>query len=118
MFVASVPVPLCVSLILLLLQLYVLTLFHISVIFYSVISIFYPSLLSLFLLIFKNPHLKICLERENMLKREREEKESEKNIDQLPFIHVQRGSNQNLVMCPDEESNLQPFSEWDNIPTN
>ena len=46
-------------------------------------------------------------------KRERE------NINQLPPICTPTGDrNGNLFKCPDQGSNPQPFSTWDNAPTN
>ena len=56
------------------------------------------------------------IEREREKERERET--CERNIDWLPCTHPNQGSNPNLGMCPDWESNLQPFSVQDYAPTN
>ena len=51
--------------------------------------------------------------------RGRETLRGERNIDWLPFVHAPtREKTYNLGMCPDLESNPQPFSLWDDAPTN
>ena len=51
---------------------------------------------------------------------ERERKEQrERNICQLPSVcTLTMGQTCNLGMCPDWESNPQPFGLWDDTPTN
>ena len=51
--------------------------------------------------------------------RERETWMWERNINRLPAISgPTRDGTQNLGVCPDQESNLQPFGIWDTAPTN
>ena len=46
-------------------------------------------------------------------------KEGERNIDWLPPVHgPTRDQTCNLGMCPDWETNLQPFDVWKDTPTN
>ena len=57
--------------------------------------------------------------RERGREREGEKRWCERNISQLPPVHTLTGDQTySLGMCFDQESNLQPFGEQDNAPTN
>ena len=51
--------------------------------------------------------------------REGKEEREERNIDQLPLTcALTTDRTCNPGMCPDRESNPQPFGLWDDAPTN
>ena len=56
--------------------------------------------------------------REKEEEREREKHQCERNIDQLPPVCDPSGDCTHNCMCPDWESNPQPFGIWDDAPTN
>ena len=67
-----------------------------------------------------NPHLKICLLLLERGRKERgRERETERNINQLPLVRTPiEDHTSHLRMCPDWESNPQCLGVWDNAPTN
>ena len=57
------------------------------------------------------------------MERERERKREKHNVREkhptLPPVHTPtRDRTHSLGMCPDQESNPQPFGVWENAPTN
>ena len=65
---------------------------------------------------FFTPHMRICL---LIWERERETLMWERNINQFPPMCTPTGYwTHNLGMCPEWDSNLQPFGVQDNVPIN
>ena len=90
--------------------------------------LFYFILYFIYSLIY-NPHPRACLFvcficlfvylKERGRSKERETSTRERNICQLPSVcTLTMGQTCNLGMCPDWESNPQPFGVGDNAPTN